>query len=128
VKSVTSHGMHWGELGQQVTGIPVVHLTDGLRVAHSPWSSRYFSALQFSSGPRYTRNYVPVQGSAPEVPRLGHLLGRGRAPGRRWDFWKSSLAGGWDYRCLVRGGDLLLRQRPRSAAKSVSRFVGATRL
>src|ERR1039458_7540158 len=110
--------MNWVELGQQVTGIPVVHLTDGLRVAHSPWSSRYFSALQFSSGPRYTRNYVPVQGSAPEVPRLGHLLARGRAPGRDGLLGIRPDLGG-DYRCLVRGADLLLRQRPRSAAKSV---------
>src|ERR1035441_6536095 len=50
---------------------------------------------------------------------------RSRADGNSLESW---LAGSGDDRRLVRGGDLLLRQRPRSAAKSVSRFVGATRL
>src|ERR1017187_1462474 len=70
------------------------------RFLAAPDTETRFPCLQTSSGPRHTWNHVRAQGNAPEIPRLGHLLARGRAPREGWDFWKSSLAGRGDYRCL----------------------------
>src|ERR1019366_1058736 len=79
VKSVTSHGMHWGDLGQQVTGIPVVHLTDGHRAAVAPWCTSLPPVLVRAS--KYLET-CPRPSGRPGDTTTGHLLERRPRPGR----------------------------------------------
>src|ERR1035437_460901 len=85
-KSVTSHGLHWGDLGH-ITGSSVAHLIDGHRAA----VALVFPVLPFPSDPFRPSTYLGPGPSARERPRntkTGRLLARGRAPGRmgfRWN-------------------------------------------
>jgi hypothetical protein len=52
---ITSHGLHCRDLGQQVTGIPVVHL---IAVTGGRRRPRYFPSRHSPSGPRSTWKHV----------------------------------------------------------------------
>src|ERR1039458_561671 len=68
-----------------------------------PWCSRYFSSPPASSGPRHTWDQVQAQGNAPEIPRRAVFLASLMCSREGGDSLESCLAGGGDYRRLVRG-------------------------
>jgi hypothetical protein len=94
-KSVTSHGLHWGDLGR-----------DGHQIAVPPWCSRYSSSRQTSSGPRNTWNYIQAQGKATEVPERVVVLSGDRFRGG-WGFLGILAGREWGYQACSNGESLL---------------------
>ena len=73
-KSVTSHGLHWGDLGH-LTGFSVVHVIAGLRVTHGPL---VFPVLLFPSDRFWPPTYRELRPRPREGlgnTRTGRLLG-----------------------------------------------------
>ena len=104
-ESVHSHGMHWGDLCQQVTGIPARH--PGKMVTGRAWPPGVpGTSLRFrvSSGPRSTWEYVQDQRNAPEIPKRAIFLTMAADSREAGDSLDSCQVGGGDYRPVVRAG------------------------
>ena len=95
--------MHWGDLGQQVTGIPVVHLTDGHRAAVPPWCSGCTSLPPVLVRASKYLETCPRPSGRPGDTTTGHLLGHAGVFQGGWGFLGIWPDRGGDYRRLVRG-------------------------